>query len=244
VVPIPARNSFVPRYIQIEQALRERIDELAPGDSLPSDAELCAEFGVSRMTARNAMTQLIQERLVERVPGRGTFVARPPTHRHAGNLLSFSNEMRRRGRVASSRMIARDLRGASEVEAAELWLRAGADVVVVRRVRLADDEPIAVETSVLPGTCALIVLEADLEHDSLHAVLVAARRIPTRGRGVLDAQQATDDDAELLGLPRGSALLVERRLILDQHNRPLERTESRYAGERYALDLEFDVENA
>ena len=239
-----ARDSFVPRYIQIQQALRERIDELAPGDSLPSDAELCAEFGVSRMTARNAMTHLIQERLVERVPGRGTFVARPPTHRHAGNLLSFSNEMRRRGREPSSLLVAREVRDASDVELAELWLRAGAEVVVVRRVRLADDEPIAVETSVLPGPCAALVLGADLERGSLHALLVGAGRVPTRGRGVLDAQPASQDDAELLGLVPGSALLVERRVIMDQHNRPLERTESRYAGERYALDLEFDVDNA
>ena len=240
----PARDSFVPRYIQIQQALRERIDELAPGDSLPSDAELCAEFGVSRMTARNAMMHLIQERLVERVPGRGTFVSRPPTHRHAGNLLSFSNEMRRRGLAPSSRVIAREVRDASDVEAAELWLRAGADVVVVRRVRLADGEPIAVERSVLPGTCAPFLLGADLEGDSLHALLVAAGRVPTRGRGVLDAQPASQDDAELLGVVPGSALLVECRVIMDQHNRPLERTESRYAGERYALDLEFDVDNA
>lgn len=240
---VRARGSYVPRYVQIERALRERIGELVPGDSLPSDAELCAEFGVSRMTARNSMTHLVQERLVERVPGRGTFVARPPTHRQAGNLLSFSNEMRRRGRVPSSRVIARGLRPASDVEVTELWLRRGVDVAFVRRVRLADGEPIALETSVLPGTCASILMSADLERDSLHAVLVSARRLPTRGRGVLDAEPATDDDAELLGLAPGSALLVERRLIFDQHNRPLERTESRYAGDRYALDLEFDVDN-
>src|ERR1700754_4565673 len=97
-MPGPDVRRFVPRYFEIEQALRARIAELAPDDPLPSDAQLCAEFGVSRMTARNAVARLAQEGIVSRVPGRGTFVAEPPVHRQAGNLLSFSAEMRRQGR--------------------------------------------------------------------------------------------------------------------------------------------------
>jgi len=97
---------FVPRYYEIEQALRARIAELKPDAPLPSDAMLCEEFGVSRMTARNAVQRLVQEGIVYRVPGRGTFVAEPPVHRQAGNLLSFTEEMRRRGRVPSSKGLA------------------------------------------------------------------------------------------------------------------------------------------
>ena len=235
---------FVPRYYEIEQALRLRIAELKPDEPLPSDAMLCEEFGVSRMTARNAVQRLVQEGIVYRVPGRGTFVAEPPVHRQAGNLLSFTEEMRRRGREPSSKVLARETREPGPAEASALQLQPGAHVVVLRRLRLADDEPIAIEEAVFPATAGLIELleSADLQHSSLHDTLVHSGHVPTQGRARLGAEGATPEDALLLNVPEGSPLLVEKRVIHDQDGRPLELCESRYAGDRYGLDVQFDVE--
>jgi len=233
---------FIPRYFEIEQALRARIALLRPDDPLPSDAELCREFGVSRMTARNAVARLAQEGLVFRVPGRGTFVAEPPVHRQAGNLLSFTEEMRRRGRHPASRVLERGVRAGSEEERGRLRLPPGAEVVAIRRLRLADDEPMAIEEAVFPAALAPGLLEADLASGSLHQALVALDHIPSVGRASLSAEPAAPADAKMLGIPRGAPLLVERRLILDTEGRPLELTESRYAGDRYGLDVSFDVE--
>jgi GntR family transcriptional regulator len=236
--------SYTPRYLEIEQALRKRLTGMAPGDPLPSDAELCTEFGVSRMTARNAVHRLAQEGLVLRVPGRGTFVGNSPTHRRANSLLSFSNEMRRRGHVPSSQLLTRALRAPSREEADRLQLKDGEKLVLLKRIRLADGRPIAVEVCRLHGRTATAVLQANLEKESLHAVLVSAGFLPTRGRATLWAESAGADDSRWLQMNRGEPMLVERRIILDQRGRPLEYTESRYPADRYALDVDFVVEDA
>jgi DNA-binding GntR family transcriptional regulator len=233
---------YAPQYRRIEQALRDRIVRMRPGDALPSDAALMAEFGVSRMTARHAMQRLAEEGLVLRRPGRGSFVAEKPGHRRADRLMSFSLEMERRGRAPSSRVLARTLRPASADEAAALGLRTGDGVVVVRRLRLADDEPIAIETAALIRATGTAVMGADLEHGSLHDALAKGGHHLRRGTATIAAAPATYDDARLLGLRKGDALLVERRVILDAHGRRIEATESRYPADRYALDILFDVE--
>jgi GntR family transcriptional regulator len=237
-------DAYRPRYRRIEQVLRERIATLRPGDRLPSDAELQAEFGVSRMTARNAMQQLLDEGLIAREPGRGSFVVEPPTHRRSDRLMTFSREMRRRGLEPSSEVLERSLRPATETEAAALGLPAGAAVVHVRRVRCADGRPMAIETAILVGATASVVLDTDLEHGSLHESLGRAGFALRRGSGTIEAAAATEDDAARLGIPVGSPLLVERRVIADGHGRRIEATESRYPGDRYALDVRFEVEGS
>ncbi len=232
----------LPHYRQIELALRERLATMPPGERLPSDDELCREFGVSRMTARNAMQRLAEDGLVQRIPGRGTFSVAPPAHRYADRLLAFSHEMIRLGRRPSSRLLALEIRPSTPAEASSLGLRPTEPVVVVRRVRQADGAPIAVETAVLVRRTAGVVMSADLELGSLHDALASAGLHLRRGNATITAETATLEDVRLLGVSKGAPLLVERRVIADIQGRAIEATESRYPGDRYALDVRFDVD--
>jgi DNA-binding GntR family transcriptional regulator len=231
-------RATLPRYLEIERHLRELIAAAAPGDPLPSDAELCARFGVSRMTARQAVQSLAAEGLLYRRRGHGTFVAVRPFHRRMGTLLSFTEEMRLRGLRASSRVLEAGRAAARPEEAAALELAPRDPVILVYRVRLADSVPVALERVALPPSCAG-VLDLDLEAGSLHAALEALGRVPTVARGSVTARLSTAEEQELLALPSRSALLIEQRTITDQDGAPVERTETRYSSDRYVFDVEL-----
>ncbi|MGH2446351.1 MAG: GntR family transcriptional regulator [Candidatus Limnocylindria bacterium] len=231
-----------PQYRQIERALRQRIVALQPGARLPSDTDLCAEFGVSRMTARSAMQRLVDDGLIAREPGRGSFVSEPPAHRHANRLMTFSQEMRRSGRAPSSRVLAREIRPSSPAEATALGIEPRQPVAYLRRLRMADGQPVALESSVLNRACARTVMAADLASGSLHEALRRAGLQPRRGTATITAAAATTEEARLLGIGPASALLVERRVIVDGQGRRIEATESRYRADLYALVVRFDVD--
>ncbi|MBB5840605.1 UTRA domain-containing protein [Kribbella italica] len=226
----------IPRHEAVERHLRSRIASSKPGDALESDSELTALFNVSRMTVRQAAQRLADQGLIYRVPGVGTFVAEPRVHRDIGRLRSFTEEMARRGAVAGSKVLVAALRAGTADEVAALQLAPGSKVTHVRRLRLADSRPVAIENVVLPMSCSA-VLEGDLEHGSLHDALRALGEIPTSASGTLVAVNAGVEDEELLAVEPRTALLVEERLILDQSGRPLEKTQTRYAGDEFVFDV-------
>jgi GntR family transcriptional regulator len=231
------------RYQEIERWLRRRVLRSSLGDPLPSESELAAQFGVSRMTARQAVQNLAAEGLVQRRRGAGTFVAPRPIHRHEGSLMSFTEDMRRRGLKASSRLLEAGLRPATTADLEALRLPDGARVVAISRLRLADGVPLAIEHAALPAECAGVLAD-DLETGSLHDSLVAAGRRPTLSRSWIRARLTTAAESRLLEIPPRSALLVERRIIDDSEGRPLEHTETAYNAANYAIDAVFSVSDS
>lgn len=224
------------RYREIEHYLQGLISAGSPGDLLPTEAELCARFGVSRMTVRQALQMLTAAGLVERQRGKGTFIAGRPMHRNPGVFLSFTEEMERRGLAPSSELVSAGIAPARPEEIAELHLEDGADVVRIERVRFADGTPIAFEDAALRTDLAG-VLAADLRGGSLHAALNALGVVATSATGTVQARLATRRETKQLRTAPTAALLVEVRLLFDQNDRPFERTESCYVADRYVIDV-------
>jgi GntR family transcriptional regulator len=144
--------------------------------------------------------------------------------------------MRRRGRRAKSRVLRAEVAKPSAEDIKALGLDEGDAVVVLERLRLADDTPMAIERAVLAPDLAA-VLDEDLEGASLHEAMEGIGRIPTRAHAQVTARSAAADERILLKLPVGDALLCERRVITDQHGKPLEHTETRYAANRYVFEV-------
>jgi GntR family transcriptional regulator len=222
------------RYEQIADYLRDLVANSDPGDRLPSEAELCDHFGVSRMTARQAVQLLANDGLVERRRGAGTFVRAHPVLRDLGSPLSFSGSMRARGMTASSETLEW---GEVEPDADEreaLGLGEDATGYVLERLRKADGTPMAIERAVLPRQLAL-QLGDDFQEGSLHEAFRGVGRIPTEAHAEVSARRATRRERELLGLPPSGIVISERRTIFDQDGAALERTETRYAAGRYTF---------
>ena len=228
-------TDVTPRYVEIADYQRRLIAASRPGDRLPSEAELCERFGVSRMTVRQAVQLLANERLLVRRRGEGTFTAPRVVARLLGSPLSFTESMRRRGLRASSRMLHAGWIDPSSEDRAALHLPVGSRAIVVERLRLADDLPMAIERVVAPPTCAGI-LEDDLAGGSLHDAFERLGRIPTRAQARVSARPATDIERRLLGLDPDGVVLSERRTIDDQDGIPIEHTETLYAAERYEFE--------
>ena len=228
-------NESTPRYLEIADALRRQVAAGRPGDRLPSDAELCERFDVSRMTARQAVQLLANEGLLVRRRGEGTFIAARAVPRLLGSPLSFTENMRRRGLRADSRLLAAGWVDPSPEERAALGLGVGERAVLVERLRLADGRPMAIERAVVTPTCAA-VLDDDLAHGSLHNAFERLGRIPTTASSRVAARRPTQRERKLLGLPQSGVVLSERRTIRDGDGSPLEHTETLYAAERYAFE--------
>lgn len=238
----PRENSG-PRYREIEAWLRKIILNGRPGEVIPSEVEIAASFEVSRMTARQAVLNLMREGLVDRLRGVGTFIADNPLHRREGVLLSFTEDMKRRGLRPSSELISARKEIATAPDLKMLNLKDPSTVIVIKRLRLADETPLALERVVLTTKCQT-VLEEDLISGSLHDALRKNGIQPTLASGWLKARLATTQEANRLDLPTKSPLLVETRVIEDQFGTPIEHTETAYAANRYVVDIKLNCASA
>jgi GntR family transcriptional regulator len=223
------------RYEEIARFLRAEVASAIPGSRLPSESELCTRFGVSRMTARAALQILDHEGLIIRRRGRGTFVASRPVPRLLGSPLSFTESMRRRGLTTASRLLAAGEVDPTQEDRDALGLAEGERPLVLERLRIASEVPMAIERVILHPSLQA-VLDEDLATGSLHAALERMGRIPTRAQAWVSARVADSRERKLLDLEEPAVILSERRVITDQDGRPLEHTETCYAAERYTFE--------
>jgi GntR family transcriptional regulator len=239
----------IPLYHQVHTDLLNKIQsgELKPDDRIASEDELACSYGVSKITVRRALRDLALAGYVRREQGRGTFVASPKIEQGPRELTSFTEEMRRHGRTASSRVLSQEVIAAEGEVAQKLQLAEGALVLRLRRLRIADDQPMGIQTAYLPLDVAPDLVHERLGAASLYEVLRQKYGIvPARARETHYAVAAHGEIAALLGVAEGDPTLAAERITFLEDGRPFELVESFMHGDRYkiVLDLVRDVRDA
>jgi GntR family transcriptional regulator len=227
----------IPMYFRIQQAILEQIQQgvLQPGQQLPTEAELAQQYQVSRITAKRALDELVRQGRAFRQQGKGTFVAQ--THiRDISGFGSFTGDMKARGLVPGARVLEfRQIEADADTQK-RLQLEKGEQVYFLKRLRLADNEPVAVETAYLPCHLCPNLLDAELNDNSLYAVLSAKYQIvPTWADAEFEARPATEEEAALLGMDANQPVLSARRLTYSANYDIIESVTSVYRGDRFTF---------
>lgn len=234
------KTSLIPLYAQVKDALRKEIEELMkPGDALPSEPELEKRFDVSRITVRRALDELVSEGLIVRQQGRGTFVREQPIAQELTRLLSWSAQMRQMGLDPRSASCEIELAEPAREHAAMLEMQPGERVVRIRRLRLADDEPVCIMTNYIPEALVPDLAAKGLVDDSLYATLATYGMKAVRAEDRVEARAASEWEAHALHVLRGSPLLQVTRLTRDAVNRPLYISVVANRADRYVYTIHF-----
>lgn len=232
------RNSPLPRYYQLKEIMRERIrkGEWKPGDLIPSERELSEQYGISRMTARQAITDLVNEGLFYREQGKGTFVSQLKMTQQLIHLTGFTEDIQARGQRPGTKVLSARMTEADETTAERLRIAPGTSVFCLRRLRLADDAPLAVELSHITFKNCQGLVEEDLENNSLYRVLETKYGQPlVEAEQEIEAGLAGKEEAALLHVPVNSAVLFTRRTTYTERNVPLEYAKAVYCGNKYTF---------
>lgn len=236
------RKTYVPLYHQLKQILLEEIlsGKLKPDDRLPSEDEVAASYGVSTITVRRTLTDLAAAGYIRRERGRGTFVLRPPIEQGPRELTSFSHEMTGRGLRSSSKVLEHKVIEANVFVAKQLRLEEGSEVFLLRRLRLADGEPMGIQTAHVPLFLAPTLMNEDFSSGSLYDRLRQKFGLfPAHAREIHSAALVEGDDAVLLHLSEGSLGLSATRLTFLSDGRPFEFVNSIMRGDRYEIVLDL-----
>ena len=235
-------SGATPLYLRVKKLVQDAIsaEELKQGDSVPSERDIADLLQVSRVTVRKAFSELVDEGLLIQKRGSGTFVGsrRPRIEQPLSRLTSFSEDMRLRGLSTKSRWLARETRLPTPEESLKLSISPSEHVARFRRLRSADNVPLAIEEAIIPHR---FLPDITSVQTSLYDALEATGFRPVRALQRLHAVALSRPEAELLELEEGSPALSIERIAYLPDGRVVEFTRSLYRGDSYDFVAELTL---
>ena len=235
-------NDPLPLYHQVKSIVREQIENgtWQEGDQIPPEQQLCAQYGISRTTVKEALNQLVAEGLLYRKQGKGTYVSTSRWAPRPQKLISLSEEIRSRHQIPSNQLLETAIEPASVPVARALELASGTPVVRLKRLRMADREPIAIQTAHIPAAMCPHLLDVLREDQSLYRVLAERFRItPRRATEVYKPGTLDDRAGKLLATKANAPCFLVERVTYADGAKPFEFVRSILRGDRSEIILEL-----
>lgn len=223
----------VPKYYQVKRQLLELIETMPAGSPVPPERSLAQRFTTSRTTVRQALTEMVVEGRLLRIQGKGTFVAKPKVTQVL-QLASYTEHMRSHGLHPATRILEVSYVNADERLAELLDIRVAGRVLRIERLRMANGEPMAVETAHLPARRFPGLRKQLDRHASLYEALASVYDVHLwEAEATIETVLATPDDARRLGIDVGLPLVLHSQHSFDFEGKPVEWVRALYRGDRY-----------
>jgi len=229
------KQSIIPLYFQLADILREQIKgkKIKPGDPLPSEKELIAKYNISRGTIRQALTQLTHEGLIERFPGKGSFVIYPKVSQDANKDMGFfSKAIEAMGKIPSARVLEITAEKTTDYARSKLKLKKDDSAIFMKRLRLVDDEPWAIENAFFIKEVGDILLKEGTESSLYRTLQEKYDYRFYKSENTLESSIADTDVAKLLGVVKGSPVMIAERTMFLVDGTVFEFSKDIYRGDR------------
>ena len=228
-----------PFYIQLREVIRNKIDEgeYPPGCAIPSESQLAETYGINRLTVRNAVDALVSEGTLRRVQGKGVFVVGERMERDLDTLSGFRQTMRDRNAVPSTKILVKARRKAGGKFASIFGIAPDDDLFFIRRLNMADDEPVSIEETFIPCQFMPKLEGIDLSIFTLYEAYGFYGICLARAWDTLDIVTLEARDARMLGIEAGSGVLLFTCISYDEQDRPIEYTRSYTRGDNCCFTI-------
>lgn len=234
------QSGVEPLYVQIREIIITKIErnELKPGDQIPTEAYLTKKYGVSRITVRKAVQDLVDDDILIRKQGKGTFVAVPKIERELITVNSFSKRMSEKGFIPGAKVLSKELIEPSSTVCKFLQVEKNAEVIAIQRLRFLDKEPVAIEKSYIPYESYPLVLEANINIGSLYKFLEEEYNVsPGKSEKTLEIIKCNEFEAKHLNISVGEPLFLLTGAIYTTDNRSIEYVKTVFKGDRFRFKV-------
>ncbi|WP_088815317.1 MULTISPECIES: GntR family transcriptional regulator [Listeria] len=229
------KQSGIPIYIQIQAEIKQKIEAgvWQVGTAIPAERQLAEMFHVSRMTVRQAIQGLVDDNILQRRVGAGTFIAEKKLTERLEAVTSFTNLMLQAGKKPSTRIVSYGIRPASTQEQEALAIPEKSNVMKIERIRYGDSVPILFEVATIPENIAALLTKEDIMNSLYEAVETKIGQQIGEAEQIMEAALVSEKVAPYLDVKLGSPVMKLRQITFLEDGRPFEFTRSQYVGSRF-----------